>query len=284
MSTSNKKIAFFGTPPFTVRFLDMLVAEGLSPSLIVTNPDRRAGRGMELSSPEPKCFGIEHNIPVLQPERIDESFISIMKEQSWDLFVVIAYGSILPEALINLPRLGTINVHYSLLPKYRGATPVESAILSGDAVTGVSIQHMRYKLDSGPIIATEEIVINDTDTTPILREKLNDAALKLLPEVIDSLFDGTATMAEQDETNATYCKKIKKEDGLLVLTDDDIKNFRAYRAYEGSIGTYFITKRNGVDIRVKIKSAHLDMGHFVIDTVIPENGKLMEYSAFLASL
>jgi methionyl-tRNA formyltransferase len=282
MNISPKKIAFFGTPPFTVRFLELLDTEGFTPSLIITNPDRRAGRGLALVSPEPKHFGIERNIPVLQPERIDEDFVQKMKAEEWDLFIVIAYGSILPENLITVPRFGTLNVHYSLLPKYRGATPVESAILNGDSVTGVSIQQMRYKLDSGPILAAKDVAIADTDTTPVLREKLNDQALLLLPGVIRDLFEGKTTALEQDETLATQCGKIKKKDGLLLLTDDDQKNFRKYRAYVGSVGTYFMITRNGTDIRVKIKSAHMDNGRFVIDTVIPENGKLMKFDALVS--
>jgi methionyl-tRNA formyltransferase len=282
MSTSPKKIAFFGTPPFTVRFLELLEKEGLTPSLIITNPDRKAGRGLALSAPEPKHFALDRNIPVLQPEHIDEDVVEKMKIEDWDLFIVVAYGSILPETLIDIPRFGTINVHYSLLPKYRGATPVESAILNGDTVTGVTIQQMRYKLDSGPILARMEVPVADTDTTPVLRDKLNDQALLLLPGVIKDLFEGKIEAVEQDESLATHCRKIKKEDGLLSLADDDQKNFRTYRAYEGSVGTYFMINRNGADVRVKIKSAHLENGRFVIDTVIPENGKLMKYDALVS--
>jgi methionyl-tRNA formyltransferase len=267
-------IAFFGTPPFTTEFLDTLSENGFLPSLIVTNPDRPSGRGMKLTSPLPKIWGDQHNISVLQPERIDESFIQELKQQEWDLFIVIAYGHILPEKLITLPRLGTLNVHYSLLPLYRGATPIESAILHGDEVTGVSIQQMRYKLDSGPILAQEEIAITATDTTPSLREKMNQAAKKLLPEVITSLKDGAAHPVEQDNGKATFCTKIKKEDGLINLADEGIINNRKFRAYTGSIGIFFMHE----NARIKIKSAHLDGGHFVIDTVVLESGKTVAFN------
>jgi methionyl-tRNA formyltransferase len=275
-----KKIAFFGTPPFTVDFLDALYDEGYVPSLIVTNPDRPAGRGMHLQAPEPKEWAITQGIRTLQPEKIDASFVELLAQETWDLFVVVAYGAILPEALIALPRFGTINVHYSLLPKYRGATPVESAILHGDSTTGVCIQQMRFALDSGPLLAQSEVPIDQTDTTETLRTKLNERALALLPEVLAKIFDGTVTPREQDESAVSICKKIKKSDGLIDLEEDGLGNDRKYRAYHHSPGTFFIIEKNGVPVRVKIKAAHLEGTSFVLDTVVPENGKPLSKEEF----
>lgn len=275
-----KKIAFFGTPPFTVDFLDALYDEGYVPSLIVTNPDRPAGRGMHLQAPEPKEWAITQGIRTLQPEKIDASFVELLAQETWDLFVVVAYGAILPEALIALPRFGTINVHYSLLPKYRGATPVESAILYGDSTTGVCIQQMRFALDSGPLLAQSEVPIDQTDTTETLRTKLNERALALLPEVLEKIFDGTVTPCEQDESAVSICKKIKKSDGLIDLAEDGLGNDRKYRAYHHSPGTFFITEKKGVPVRVKIKAAHLEGTSFVLDTVVPENGKPLSKEEF----
>ncbi len=274
------KIAFFGTPGFTTDFLDKLVETGFAPSLVITNPDRPSGRGMTLKSPEPKVWADEHVIQVLQPEKLDEDFFESLSKESWDLFVVVAYGKIIPEKIIDLPKYGTINVHYSLLPKYRGATPVESAILNGDQTTGAAIQQMRFKLDTGPILAQKEIPIDSTDTTLSLREKLNNEALLLLPEVLEKIQNGSAEAVEQSEEGATHCKKISKEDGLLDLNDDGIVNDRKYRAYFGSIGTYFFKD----DKRVKITKAHLDGGLFVIDEVIPENGKRISFEIFSTTL
>lgn len=278
------KIAFFGTPPFTASFLDMLSEHGYTPSLIVTNPDRPKGRGMTLQSPEPKVWGETHEVNVLQPEKIDDDFLDVLSKDSWDLFIVIAYGKILPEALIRMPKYGTINLHYSLLPKYRGATPVESAILNGDKITGISIQQMRFKLDSGPILMQQELVIDPTDTTPSLREKLNAGALTMFPTILEKIFNGTTSPQEQPGEGASHCKKISKEDGELNLEDEATLNDRKYRAYYGSIGTYFYTYKNGERIRVKITKAHFENGLFVIDEVIPENGKRMDYKTFLGSI
>lgn len=274
-------IAFFGTPDFTVDFLETLSKQGFAPKLVITNPDRPVGRGMVLTSPAPKTWAIEQNIAYIQPEKITDEVLHELSQTPWDLFVVVAYGKILPQALIDMPKFGTINVHYSLLPKYRGATPVESAILHGDSVTGVSIQQMRFKLDSGPIISERACQIDPNDTTLSLREKLNDIALVELPLTIEKIFEGTITPTQQDESLATHCGKISKADGEIRLNDDAILSDRKYRAHVGNVGTYFYTEKNGKNIRVKVTAAHLDGTTFVIDEVIPENGKRQSYQQFL---
>jgi methionyl-tRNA formyltransferase len=266
-------IAFFGTPGFTTDFLDTLVAADYSPSLVVTAPDRPVGRGMVMTSPEPKVWAEKNNIKVLQPEKLDDAFFEELSKTEWDLFVVIAYGKIIPQRIIDLPKFGTINVHYSLLPKYRGATPTESAILNGDAVTGVTIQQMVYKLDAGNILSSTEVAIDTTDTTLTLRDKLNQEALILLPATIKQIFEGTVTAVVQDESLVTTCGKFTKDMGEINLHDDAVVNDRKYRAYTGSIGTYFFD--NGK--RIKITKAHLADGQFAIDEVIPENGKRMQW-------
>lgn len=272
-----KKIAFFGTPAFTVDFLEVLKAHELTPSLIVTNPDKPVGRGMQITSPLPKVWAEKNGITVLQPEKLDGNFFETLSKESWDLFVVIAYGKIIPERIITLPTHGTINVHYSLLPKYRGATPVESAILEGDEVTGVSIQQMVFALDAGDVIASQEISILDTDTTPVLRDKLNEVAVTLLPKTIQAIFEGTIQPTPQDESQVSHYGKLKKEDGELILAGNDLENWRKYKAYEGSIGTYFYMDRNGKKVRTKITKARFENGKFIIEEIIPENGKKQKY-------
>ncbi len=270
----HKKIAFFGTPPFTTDFLDMLERSGYTPSLIITGPDRPVGRGMTIQSPAPKSWGDTRSIKVLQPEKLDDAFFAELSEESWDLFIVVAYGKIIPERIINLPMHGTINVHYSLLPSYRGATPVESAILHGDTTTGVTIQQMVYELDAGDILATKEILIAPEDTTPMLRDRLNVEALALLPETLESIFNGNIHPIPQDSALATTCTKITKEMGELDLEDSAELNDRKFRAYYGWPGSYFF--KDGK--RIKITKAHREDGHFVIDEIIPENGKRMAFT------
>ncbi len=272
-----KKIAFFGTPNFTIDFLNKLKESGFSPSLIITNPDRPYGRGMQISSPLPKKWAEENNIKCLQPEKLGDDFYQEVTKEDWDLFVVIAYGKIIPERIINTPKYGTINIHYSLLPKYRGATPVESAILNGDKVTGASIQQMVFKLDAGDVIAQKEIPINENDTTPMLREKINKEALELLPQTIQNIFNHNIIPIPQDETLATHSGKIKKEDGEIFLNDEDVLNWRKYKAYYGSVGTFFFSEKDGKKIRNKITKARFENGKFTIEEIIPENGKRQVY-------
>jgi methionyl-tRNA formyltransferase len=281
MTTPRYNIAFWGTPPFTIDFLEVLRNTNLDPALIITTPDTRAGRGMSTISPMPKKWGEEHNVPVLQPDQLDDAFYKQLSETPWDLFIVIAYGKILPERFISLPRFGTINVHYSLLPTYRGASPVESAILHGETITGVTIQQMKYELDSGDILSTKEVTIEPSDTTPSLRKKLNHEAVQLLPEIIHSIFQKMVSPIPQDEVSATYCKKIKKTDGLVVLDEDSVALDRKFRAYTPWPGIFFFIFYREKEIRVKITKAHLEGETFIIDEVVPENNAPMSYETFL---
>jgi methionyl-tRNA formyltransferase len=271
------KIAFFGTPDFTVNFLEKLKSSDLCPVLIVTNPDRPSGRGMVMTSPLPKKWADENAIKVLQPEKLTDEVFEELSKESWDLFVVIAYGKIIPERFISLPKFGTINLHYSLLPKYRGATPVESAILSGDEISGITIQKMRFKLDTGPIIFQEEMKVGADDTTTTLREKMNQRALEVLPEIIKNIFENKTVETEQVESLATHCGKISKEDGQISLEDDPTTLDRKWRAYQGWPGLYFFQDGK----RIKIAKAHLENGRFVIEEVIPEGGKRIPYQSFV---
>lgn len=274
------KIAFFGTPPFTTDFLECLKKNEYIPSLVVTAPDTRSGRGMTLQSPAPKVWADAHGIPVVQPEKLNDNFINKLSVEAWDLFVVVAYGKIMPEKLITFPRFGTINVHYSLLPRYRGASPVESAILSGDEKTGVTIQHMRYQLDSGPILSERIVSIDPSDTTQTLRTKLNQEALDTLPALIEDIFAGRIEPKEQDDSQATFTKKIKKEAGEISLTEDSVVLDRKFRAYTPWPGIYFFIRKDNKRVRVKITKAHLTDGVFIIDEVVLENGKPIPYQSF----
>lgn len=268
--------AFFGTPELTRTILDSLKQAGLVPSLVVTTPDRPKGRKLVLTPSPAKLWAIENGIPYLQPEKIDESFVAALKAKKFDLFVVVAYGKILPDELIHTPKHGTINVHYSLLPKYRGATPVESALLNGDESTGVCIQKMQFKLDTGPVIALEEMPIPKDITAPSLRDKLNERAASILPSVIEKYVAGKIIPTPQDEKLASGSKKIKKEDGLIDPSGDPILNDRKFRAYFGWPGSYFFIDGK----RMIVSKAKLEDGIFKIEKVIPEGKKEMLFSDF----
>lgn len=278
---NNIRIAFFGTPELTTTILDELLANNLAPIVIITGEDKKQGRKMILTPSPAKVWALVHTIPFLQPAKLDSKWLEEFKKYNIDLSVVVAYGKILPEAIINIPRLGTINIHYSLLPKFRGATPVESAILAGEKETGVVIQKMRYKLDSGPIIKMEKTVIDEGEKAVGLRARLNDIGKKLLVEAITDLANGKANLTEQNDSEATQCGKIKKEDGEIRLSDDPLVNWRKFRAYYGWPNTYFFTEKRGKRTRVIIKDATFMDGIFTPTRVIPEGGKEIAYADFL---
>lgn len=300
MDTKNLKFIFFGTPDVASETLVILKNAGYLPSLIVTSPDKPQGRKMLLTPPPVKTWAIENNIPYVQPEKITKEEVdnglrilgsrdgdgqrkfeasNFSDEQSIiDFFLVVAYGKILPEEIIKASRLGSINIHYSLLPKYRGASPVESAILAGDTVTGVSIQQMEYKMDAGPLLAEEEVEILPTETTEDLRSRLIKIGGKLLVNILPDFIEGKITPKAQEESNATFCKKIKKEDGQVDLEKESpsvlYNKFRAYNKWPRIF--YFVDGK-----RVIITDAALEDGKFVIKKLLPEGKKEINYVDFL---
>lgn len=269
MST-NPNFIFFGTPDVASVTLGILKAAGYVPSLIVTAPDRPAGRKMLLTPPPAKTWALENNVPFIQPEKL---VVEDFRTYDADFFLVAAYGKIMPEALLLMPRLGSVNIHYSLLPRYRGASPVEAAVLAGDTETGVSIQEMRFKLDSGPILAVEKTAIAPDESAPALRARLikigGDLFVKILPDFLAQKI----TPVAQDESQVTVCGKIKKEDGELDLASDARKNYNKFRAYAAWPRTFFF--KDGK--RIIITHATLEDGKFVIKKIIPEGGKETDY-------
>ncbi len=275
------RIAFWGTPELTRAYLDALEAAGLSPVVVVTNPDRPKGRGQELAAPPAKLWALERSIPVLQPEKLDDAFMEDLRRFRPDISAVVAYGSIIPEAAISLPPRGTLNVHYSLLPAYRGASPTESAILAGDTETGCSIQVMVPALDAGPVIAEERLSIGPDETTPELRARLTALGARMLADTIPKHIAGETAPVPQDDSLATRARKIRKEDALLDIENGDpARNYRAYRAYAEWPRVYFFARKNGTDTRVIITKAHFENGSFAIDRVLPEGRKEIAYEDF----
>lgn len=276
----HKPFAFFGTPYVARDTLAYLVERGYVPSVVVSSPDALKGRGLVLSPSETAAWAREHDLPLFTPERLDADAIETIREQGCEYAIVVAYGKILPQTLIDSFPLGILNVHYSLLPKYRGASPVEGALLAGETVTGVSIQQMVFKLDAGDVIASKEVAIEPAETTRELRPRLVRIGAELLADTLPAFEAGTVTRIPQDESEATYSGKIRKEQGELDLAGDAQTNWNTYRAYAEGPGTYFFQERNSTRMRVKIVTARFENGRFVPDRIIPEGKKEMSYADF----
>lgn len=258
------KFVFFGTPAIAATTLDILAQHNMMPTLIVTNPDKPQGRKHILTPSPVKVWATKNAIPVIDTEN-KEILLAELKKQSWDVFIAVAYGHILSEELINLPQYGTLNIHYSLLPRWRGASPVEAALLAGDSETGITIQKMVYKLDAGDVIARHVIPLTGNETTISLKESMATIGGKLLAETLLKLTAGEITPESQDETLATRCGKIKKEDAEILPTDTEETKWRKYRALIER-KPYFMEdgKRN------IITDATFENGKFKITEIIPE--------------
>ncbi|WP_457621334.1 methionyl-tRNA formyltransferase [Persephonella sp.] len=211
------RVVFWGTPEFAVESLKALLSSRHKVVGVVTQPDRPKGRGKKVQPPPVKVIAEKYNIPVFQPEKIkgNKEFLKSLRELDPDIFVVVAYGKILPEEIINLPRYKTINVHASLLPEYRGAAPIHRAIMEGKEKTGVCIMEIVRELDAGDVYQCVEVPITDEDDIVSLHDKLAKAGAELLVDTLDKIERGDIRKIPQDDEKATYAPPIKKEEGKI---------------------------------------------------------------------
>ncbi len=273
MQKNKTNFIFWGTPDVASQTLEILKENGYLPSLVVTSVDAKSGRGMQMQASSTALFATANNIPCLKPDKLDQDFALQLSSFDSQLFIVVAYGKIIPEEILNLPKRGSINIHYSLLPKYRGASPVESAILHGDTETGVVIQQMEFFMDKGPILAVDKTEIGKEEKAPELRKRLIKIGGNLLVTILPDLIEGKITPVPQSETGATYSKKIKKEDGLINPQEDGVLNYNKFRAYASWPRTFFFKDNK----RTIITDAMLEENKFIIKKIIPEGGKETEY-------
>ena len=209
------KVVFMGTPEFAVPTLQALI-DHHQVAAVVTQPDRQRGRGKKVQFSPVKEKAAEYKIPVLQPEKArDEEFIQELETIAPDVIVVVAYGQILPERILNLPKYGCINVHGSLLPKYRGAAPIQWAVLNGEEKTGITTMYMEKGLDTGDMIDKAEVVLDPKETAGSLHDKLMNLGADLLLETLDKLEKGTIVRTKQDDSQSCYAKMLSKEMGRM---------------------------------------------------------------------
>ncbi|MFA7216812.1 MAG: methionyl-tRNA formyltransferase [Candidatus Paceibacterota bacterium] len=283
MEKNNINFAFFGTSRFSVIVLDELKKNGFLPSLIITTEDKPKGRKLILTPPEVKDWTLKENIPFIQPKTLKDSSVEKMIGETIknpDVFIVASYGKIIPEDILNIPKHKTLNVHPSLLPKLRGASPIQSSILEENE-TGVTIIKLDKEMDHGPIVSQQKIKIENwppyaMDLENILAEKGGQMLSEILPKWIS---DEIKETPQQDE-EATFCRKIQKQDGEISLDGDPDLNLRKIRAYHLWPGAFTFFKHKEKTIRLVIKTAHIEEGKLILDRVVPEGKREMNFKEF----
>lgn len=289
MNQTSKTILFFGTEDFSLAALKALVEGGFTIGAVITKPDARRGRGKAHMQPQVKTYALQHNIPVWQPHKLEELMTKITQFNN-PVGVLVSYGKIIPQSIIDLFTPGIINVHPSLLPRYRGPTPIESAIANGDSKTGVSIMQLSAAMDAGPVYSQVEYQLNQNETKPELYKILSEQGAHELVRVLPAIIDGTLRPKPQDESQATYCQLLSKHDTLvdpLLLTAVEIE--RRIRAHLG----FPKTRLPFLDETPIILQAHVSSGDTAyaiackdntfleIDRLIAPSGKAMQTTAYL---
>ena len=228
------RLVFCGTPEFAVGTLESVIAAGHEVVLAVTQPDRAAGRGMEMQVPAVKRAAAAHGIAVVQPEKIrnNAEFRARLEEARPDAIVVVAYGRIIPQWMLELPRLGNINLHGSLLPKYRGAAPVQWAVANGDRVTGVTTMRLDEGLDTGEILLAREVAIGAEETAADMFHALAGVGAELMVETLAGLAEGTLIGRKQDEAQATLAPILTREDGAIDFSRTARQIYDRWRGFQ----------------------------------------------------
>lgn len=285
---SNPSFIFFGTGTLAESVLASLYRAGLVPKYVVTKPDAPSGRHMTVTSPHIKTWCDIKGIPVLQPESLKDAHgDSPLLDTSYDLFIVASYGKLIPEKILATPRKGILNVHPSLLPLYRGASPIESALLDGSITTGVSIIKLDNEMDHGPILVQTAFMIDPVANAGTLEVSCGQIGGELLLQLLPAYLDGTLIPKEQDHSKATYCTKIEKSLGEITLDSKAYEVLRKYRALTPWPGIYFFITHKEKQMRVKVtnvnmqKEIHKDSkASEVILQVIPEGKKEIAWEDF----
>jgi len=299
----SKKVIFMGTPDFAVESLKALIKDGTNVVAVVTAPDRKSGRGQKLSMSAVKLFALENELPILQPEKFKtDIFLDELKSFNAHLFVVVAFR-MLPEVVWAMPEFGTINLHGSLLPNYRGAAPINWAVINGEKETGVTTFFIEKEIDTGKIIDRESICISDTDNAGTIHDKLMVVGAGLLSKTVKSIFKGTAKGLEQDNSNLKHAPKIFKPDCKIDWTLDTITIYNKIRGlspyptawaemnFEEStksiklFDTLYVidAKNNSTKIKIEEKKVYFGTsdGWIILKDVQLEGKKRMEITALM---
>lgn len=267
MNKDELKIVFFGTPEFAVTSLDALVKGGYNVKAVVTMPDKEGGRGNKIIQSDVKKYAVEHNLPLLQPEKLkSEDFVNSLKEINADLFIVIAFR-MLPEVVWAMPRLGTFNLHGSLLPKYRGAAPINRAIMNGETKTGVTTFFLKHEIDTGDIIGQRSIEVGENDNVGKIYDELMHIGAEMVLDTVDSILDGTFKTMPQPDGEFIPAPKIFKEDCKIDWNRDASKIHNQIRG----LSPYPAAFSSIVDIKGKESDIKLFESRLVKDQILIES-------------
>jgi methionyl-tRNA formyltransferase len=230
--SSNLSILFAGTPEFAVPALEALLGTSHRVAAVYTQPDRPAGRGQQLAASAVKQCALRHRLPIEQPATLRDA-AAVERLQSWsaDLMVVVAYGLLLPQSVLQVPRLGCVNIHASLLPRWRGAAPIQRAILAGDDASGVTIMQMEAGLDTGPMLLTRSTAIGSRETAASLHDRLAVLGAQALLEALDALVQSSTIPRAQPAEGATYAAKLRKEEALIDWSRSAVEIDKQVRAF-----------------------------------------------------
>lgn len=288
--TSSKTILFFGTDEFSALSLRELIAKGFTIGAVITKPDARRGRGQRVIEPIVKTIAHEHGIAVWQPTNTKELTTHVRSVKD-PMGVLVSYGRIIPQSVIDLFSPGIINVHPSLLPLYRGPSPVETAILNGDTVTGVTIMQLSEAMDAGPVYSQVTVPLSDTETAPELETQLGEIGAQELSLILPSIINGSLIPVAQDESVASYCKLLRKDDSTpdfsTLSAEQAERRVRAYVAFpktKATVGGHsiVITKAHVVNHAETALDIACADGRFLrVEELVGPSGRSMNAKAFL---
>ncbi len=281
MASNPPLFAFFGTPKFAVDVLNALERNGMLPALVITAPDKPRGRGLDLTPSPAKAWALQRGIDVLTPATLkDEALIAELKNTDWDVFVVAAYNKLISKAVLEIPRKGVLNIHPSLLPKFRGPSPALSAILADERVTGVSVMLINEKMDEGDVIAQARVELDLESWPPkgsLFEELLATEGGTLLAETLPLWIKGEIPAEPQDHSKATFSRKFSDADAR-INPEGGREDLLKIRAFDKGPRAYFLDANNK---RVIVTDAKLNGTKLELLSVIPEGKKEMPYADYL---
>ena len=279
MKKDDIKIIFFGTPEFAAVILKSLIENKFDIAAVVSQSDKKAGRRRETMISPVKKLAIGNKIKIFQPASLrDRKIIRKIREIGADLFIVAAYGKILPKEILEIPKFGAVNIHASLLPKYRGASPVQCAILAGEKETGITLILMNEKMDEGDILMQKKIEIGEDETSNTLLDKLSGLGAKMTVKFISGWIGGKIKPTPQSREKATYCKPIQREDGRIDWNSAAEEIYRRWRAYQPWPGIFSALNLGNRQKRIKLS----EVGIFPDIETGKKTGKIIKYNGNIA--